>query len=368
MRSLPHRSRGKMRYYGILFDKHGRRVASRYLEAKSFGDAYAALLKTSWKSSDHALIVSEKFRTRRYGKYGKSIKARVRYFPTTTSGSHAILALAGRRPEFFTFKSKDERDNALCLTFTHAECVEKDREPKDTTVSTAGTNDSKNGSMSPKTSNGSAKPATWLASLIHFNTGKTSGGVSVESMDDDTWSTGSTAYLSDQSTTVSIKYPKVIRATVKDLDGITGWPGVTNTMMGMAGETYRFELQICAGRYVYIHENGLKFLPEWLDLQDVYLVKHINAGVRADGITFVDMMEQWCGEFILSKRDKNHDTIVGPGGFWYHKSWLCAVKFRKLAKQGTLPEELVGEVIPVAHVNDSLYIYDGNLIPEEHLD
>ena len=239
-----------MIYYTAAFSAKGQMLKYRYLKAKSFREALNKCASEMYFYWHHILVVNRFKKARRYNAKKQHIKPEMRFFPVYAGMSAALLATDGTYSEMHRYASAEARDEAYqkCTTSIPAASASEDKEPSDTTASSVETSGSKSGSMSKKISNGSAISVTWMDSLIHFSTAESSGKDSAESLDVDTWSTGSARYRSR---------PKF--ATVKN--------GTMSGQKELIGKTLKFEPY--AGGYF---GAGFMWEKEQLDFRRLHLI------------------------------------------------------------------------------------------------
>jgi len=335
-----------MIYNVLVFEQFGHKKVDIVVEATNFYKAFIEAMEEKYFGSWwHIAIINKNLMAKRFDNTMKPIKNPPSFFKQERSGKHSILVMFGKHPEFYTFETEKERNEAFdkCSTFTLAESVNQDKEPKDTTVFSGVMLGSKNGSTSKKTLNGYAQPATWMEGLTHFDIAKTSGIVKSKYMDEPTWSAGSNPSPSKHET---------IFATVKALpDNWSAYPGINSAMKNLEGQTIAVK---------YSHDNngtkiyegeGWSWSESWLDFYNLTLkVKKLELYQSAGGVTVVENMLRNQGEVMNFHPCKGSRPVHYASGNWcYAFEWLETLEAPKKSYANFPKSSMSSEEIAELH-------------------
>lgn len=246
-----------MKYKVTLYRK-GKAMQRIEVEAKSHKKAIDNVL--SLMKWEHAKIVGKT--TKRYTRKFTLIKDTPKVFKTTVDQRWTILIMFGKYSEFVYYPYKESRDKdykSLCqyIDSMSAESAKADPAPINTTASSEETGASKNGSTSPKTSNGSVANVTnWdlptpLSIVEHFGKSKSEG------MESDGWNSGWTPSPS--------KPKQTLWATVKIIGNPEMYPVATPSMLAMQDKKIEVE-KVELGAVPLYKGAGYYWHPDWLEL------------------------------------------------------------------------------------------------------
>ena len=319
--------------YTVKYYANSVKIYTKEIEVEGDTQALYKEANKSWPMAcQHAFFQSENPAIRMTRK-GIIIQDKPQFFAAWYKKNPAILVMLGEYSEIHLYSSEKERDNILEMACTQksAASVNPEPEPKDTIVSSEETNDSENGLIETKTSNGSATNVICLERQTPLNTVKSFGEYKSKDTGESTWKTTSKASPSKQSgkTWISAKIKPYRRSWG------SGYPGFNHKMKKMCGKTFEFLYDKDAfHRGMYSDKEGnWIWKKEWLDFDVTpYRTTVASVSTRICGVVLspekisdrpiLGFVQGICNKVGTAQRFSIAGTNYYDGHYYYTPTWF----------------------------------------------